>query len=116
MYAAWGVDFLKYDLCYFQEEMGKARAGHPHDRDAAKNLMIAAYRKMGDALKRRAGPFSTASASTGSTSPGSGGPAVGASMWRTTDDIDDSYGRMIAIGFSQAGLSKFAAPGALERS
>jgi alpha-galactosidase len=32
-------------------------------------------------------------------------------MWRTTDDIDDSYGRMIAIGFSQAGLSKFAGPG-----
>jgi alpha-galactosidase len=32
-------------------------------------------------------------------------------MWRTTDDIDDSYGRMIAIGFSQAGLSKYAGPG-----
>jgi alpha-galactosidase len=32
-------------------------------------------------------------------------------MWRTTDDIDDSYGRMIAIGFSQAGLSRYAGPG-----
>ena len=32
-------------------------------------------------------------------------------MWRTTDDIDDSYGRMIAIGFSQAGLSKYGGPG-----
>jgi hypothetical protein len=32
-------------------------------------------------------------------------------MWRTTDDIDDSYGRMVMIGFSQAGLSKYAGPG-----
>jgi alpha-galactosidase len=32
-------------------------------------------------------------------------------MWRTTDDIEDSYGRMISIGFSQAGLAGFARPG-----
>jgi alpha-galactosidase len=32
-------------------------------------------------------------------------------MWRTTGDIDDSYGRMIAIGFSQAGLAKYAGAG-----
>jgi alpha-galactosidase len=36
---------------------------------------------------------------------------VGAQMWRTTDDIDDTYARMITIGFSQAGLSKYAGPG-----
>ncbi len=47
MYADWGVDFLKYDLCYFQAEMLKARLGHPGEPDAAKNLMIAAYRNMG---------------------------------------------------------------------
>jgi alpha-galactosidase len=112
LYAAWGVDFLKYDLCYFQEEMRKARAGHPGDRDAAKNLMIAAYRKMGDALKATGRPILYSLCQYGVDQPWKWGPAVGASMWRTTDDIDDSYGRMIAIGFSQAGLSKFAGPGA----
>ena len=111
-YAAWGVDFLKYDLCYFQEELRKARAGHPGDRDAAKNLMIAAYRKMGDALKATGRPILYSLCQYGVDQPWKWGPAVGASMWRTTDDIDDSYGRMIAIGFSQAGLAKFAAPGA----
>src|SRR6202012_4074657 len=40
MYAAWEVDFLKYDLCYFQEEMRKAHVAHPNDKDAAGNLMI----------------------------------------------------------------------------
>jgi alpha-galactosidase len=36
---------------------------------------------------------------------------VGAGLWRTTPDIDDSWARMSAIGFSQSGLSDFAAPG-----
>jgi alpha-galactosidase len=111
MYADWGVDFLKYDLCYFQEEMTKARAAHPDDRDAAKNLMIAAYRKMGDALAATGRPIVYSLCEYGVDEPWKWGPAVGASMWRTTDDIDDSYGRMTAIGFSQAGLSKFAGAG-----
>ena len=112
LYAAWGVDFLKYDLCYFQEELRKARAGHPGDRDAAKNLMIAAYKKMGDALEATGRPILYSLCEYGVDQPWKWGPAVGAGMWRTTDDIDDSYGRMSAIGFSQAGLSKFAGPGA----
>jgi alpha-galactosidase len=111
MYADWGVDFLKYDLCYFQEEMRKARVGHPGDRDAAKNLMIAAYRKMGAALEATGRPILYSLCEYGIEEPWKWGPSVGASMWRTTDDIDDSYGRMSTIGFSQAGLSRFAGAG-----
>src|SRR5262249_51620278 len=36
---------------------------------------------------------------------------VGANLWRTTGDISDRYARMETIGFSQAGLSKYAGPG-----
>ena len=32
-------------------------------------------------------------------------------MWRTTDDINDTYARMIIIGQSQANLAKYAGPG-----
>jgi hypothetical protein len=39
------------------------------------------------------------------------GPASGGNMWRTTDDISDSYRSMALISFSQAGLEKFAGPG-----
>src|SRR5271170_5890303 len=39
------------------------------------------------------------------------GPEVGGNLWRTTGDINDTYDRMEQIGFSQAGLAKFAAPG-----
>ncbi|MEO6909325.1 MAG: glycoside hydrolase family 27 protein [Edaphobacter sp.] len=111
MYAAWGVDFLKYDLCSFQDNMRTVRAEHPNDPNASKNLMIAAYRKMGDALKATGRPIIYSLCQYGVDQPWKWGPELGANMWRTTDDIDDSYGRMIAIGFSQAGLSKYAGPG-----
>jgi alpha-galactosidase len=111
MYAGWGVDYLKYDLCSFQDNMRKVRAEHPNEPDAANNLMIAAYRKMGDALKATGRPILYSLCQYGVDQPWKWGPGVGAQMWRTTDDIDDSYGRMITIGFSQAGLSKYAGPG-----
>ncbi len=111
MYADWGVDFLKYDLCSFQDDMNKAKAEHPDDPNATKTLMIAAYSKMGDALKATGRPIVYSLCQYGVDQPWKWGPGLGASMWRTTDDIDDSYGRMIAIGFSQAGLSKYAGPG-----
>jgi alpha-galactosidase len=111
MYASWGVDFLKYDLCSFQTNMNQVKADHPNDPNAANNLMIAAYRKMGDALKATGRPIVYSLCQYGVDQPWKWGPGVGAQMWRTTDDIDDSYGRMITIGFSQAGLSKYAGPG-----
>ena len=115
LYAEWGVDFLKYDLCSFQDNMRKAEAEHPDDPNAAKNLMIAAYRKMGDALKATGRPIVYSLCQYGVDQPWKWGPELGANMWRTTDDIDDSYGRMIAIGFSQAGLVEVCGAGALER-
>ena len=111
MYAEWGVDFLKYDLCSFQDIMKKEKADHPDNPHAARDLMIAAYKKMGDALQATGRPILYSLCQYGVDQPWKWGPGVGAQMWRTTDDIDDSYGRMITIGFSQAGLSKYAGPG-----
>ena len=111
LYAEWGVDYLKYDLCSFQDNMKAAESEHPDDPNAAKNLMIAAYRKMGEALKATGSPMVYSLCQYGVDQPWKWGPELGANMWRTTDDIDDSYGRMIAIGFSQAGLAKYAGPG-----
>jgi len=111
MYAAWGVDFLKYDLCSFEDNMRKAQSEHPQDPLAGVKLMIAAYQKMGDALRSSGRPMVYSLCQYGIADPWKWGAAVGASMWRTTDDIDDSYGRITMIGFSQAGLSKYAGPG-----
>jgi alpha-galactosidase len=111
MYAEWGVDFLKYDLCSFNDNLQELRKKDPDNLKPVNDMMIAAYKKMGDALKATGRPIIYSLCQYGVDQPWKWGPSVGASMWRTTDDIDDSYGRMIAIGFSQAGLSKYAGPG-----
>ena len=111
MYAAWGVDFLKYDLCSLQDEMRAARLAHPEDAEIANHMMIAAYRKMGDALKATGRPILYSLCQYGMGEVWKWGPQVGAQMWRTTDDINDTYARMILIGTEQAELAPLAGPG-----
>ncbi len=110
-YAEWGVDFLKYDLCSFADNMQEARRQHPDDPLAGYTLMISAYRKMGDALKSTGRPILYSLCEYGLDEPWKFGPGVEAQMWRTTDDINDSYGRMMEIAYSQVGLEKYAGPG-----
>ena len=111
MYAGWGVDFLKYDLCSFADQMSpltKRDGGNP---TAAYALMRAAYKKMGDALRATGRPIVYSLCQYGVDEVWTWGPSVGAQMWRTTDDINDTYGRMISIGIEQEPLAKFAGPG-----
>ena len=48
-YAAWGIDYLKYDLCGLEDPFNKLAET---DLPAAHAMMIEAYKKMGDALRR----------------------------------------------------------------
>ncbi|HEY1214105.1 MAG TPA: glycoside hydrolase family 27 protein [Bryobacteraceae bacterium] len=105
-YARWGVDFLKYDLCSFADEMHKQP-----DHESSKRLMIEAYRKMGDALRATGRPIVYSLCQYGLDEVWKWGPQVGAQMWRTTDDIKDIYERMYIIGSGQADLSRYAGPG-----
>lgn len=111
MYAAWGVDYLKYDLCSFHDNMMEAERQHPEDPEAGFKLMIAAYKKMGDALKATGRPILYSLCQYGVDQPWKFGPGVGAQMWRTTDDINDTYWRMMVIAYGQVGLEKYAGPG-----
>jgi alpha-galactosidase len=111
MYAEWGVDFLKYDICSLFEEMERIRQAHPETPDAPREVMIAAFRKMGVALKATGRPILYSVSEHGIDDPWKWAPALGANMWRTTADIDETYGRMVTIGFSQEGLAKYAGPG-----
>ncbi len=70
LYASWGVDYLKYDLCSYRESVMSVQA--PGDKAEQMRLMMAAYAKMDKALKSTAGPSSTRSASTAGTRCGSG--------------------------------------------
>jgi alpha-galactosidase len=108
-YASWGVDFLKYDLCSYMDIM---KLHDPHqDPQQALAMMQAAYRKMHQALLNTQRPIVYSLCQYGVDSVWEWGPQVGGNMWRTTDDIRDNYRSMALIGFSQAGLEKFAGPG-----
>jgi alpha-galactosidase len=111
MYARWGVDFLKYDLCSMQDPMRELTAKNNGNTDAAFKMMIDAFRKMGDALKATNRPILYSLCQYGIAEPWKWGPSVGAQMWRTTDDINDTWGRMTIIGLEQADLAPFAGPG-----
>jgi len=111
LYASWGVDYLKYDLCSFRPLMTAAAKAHPEDPDAAERLMRDAYVKMRTALDKTGRPIVLSLCQYGWNDVWSWGPSVGGNLWRTTGDINDTWDRMTLIGFSQAGLSKYAAPG-----
>jgi alpha-galactosidase len=95
-YAAWGIDYLKYDYCSFQGDIP---------------AQIAAYRKMHEALARTGRPIVFSLCQYGMDRVWAWGPAVGGNLWRTTGDISDNYDRMAYLGFGQNGLERFAAPG-----
>ena len=107
-YAAWGIDFLKYDLCSYGDVL-KAE-GHG-DVAAAFPLQKEAYKRMHDALAATGRPIVYSLCQYGMNSVWEWGPEVGGNLWRTTGDIKDTYERMSLIGFSQAGLAKYAGPG-----
>lgn len=105
-YAAWGIDYLKYDLCGLRVQM-KA-AGSP---EAAHKVMVDAYVKMRDALRSTGRPIVYSLCQYGVDDVWKWGPSVGGNLWRTTGDISDSYARMEEIGFNQLGLAQYAGPG-----
>ncbi|MBA2680649.1 MAG: glycoside hydrolase family 27 protein, partial [Ktedonobacteraceae bacterium] len=74
-------------------------------------LMQQAYEKMHQALLKTHRPIVYSLCQYGKDDVWKWGPKVGGNLWRTTGDVSDNYARMSEIGFSQAGLSKYAAPG-----
>jgi alpha-galactosidase len=107
-YAAWGIDYLKYDLCSFRQNM---MAEAPNDPQKANQMMKDAYKKMQQALLATGRPIVYSFCQYGWDAVWEWGPSLGANLWRTTGDINATYDRMTLIGFSQAGLSKYAGPG-----
>jgi alpha-galactosidase len=105
-YAAWGIDYLKYDLCGLRVEMRAAPTP-----EAAHKIMVDAYIKMRDALRSTGRPIVYSLCQYGNDAVWEWGTNVGGNLWRTTGDITDKYARMAEIGFGQAGLARFAGPG-----
>ena len=107
-YAAWGVDYLKYDLCSFRNVMQTAA---PHDDRAQMKMMRVAYEKMYKALQATGRPIVYSLCQYGWDSVWRWAPEVGGNLWRTTGDIKPNWNRIYTIVSAQAGLAAYASPG-----
>ena len=100
-YAAWGIDYLKYDWC---------SASQVYDNTQA--TMAGAYAKMGNALLHSGRAIVFSLCQYGNLDVGEWGERVGGNLWRTTGDISDRWQSMEHIGFDlQPGREKYAGPG-----
>ena len=99
-YAAWGIDYLKYDLC-------SARAIY----DSSPEQLQALYQKMGEALESTGRPIVFSLCEYGNGDVWKWGAKAGGNLWRTTGDIRDSWASMDRIGFSQIDIARYAQPG-----
>ena len=109
MYADWGIDYLKYDLCGFIPAVMLKQA--PNDKAAQMRLMVAAYDKMGKALKATGRPILYSLCQYGWDSVWEWAPALGGNSWRTTGDIEPRWNSMYTILSQQEGLQSYAGPG-----
>jgi len=108
LYASWGIDYLKYDLCSFRRVMEQAAPG---DKLKQNEMMRAAYEKMHQALLKTGRPMVYSLCQYGDDSVWQWAAQVGGNLWRTTDDINANFTQIAQIGRQQAGLEKYAGPG-----
>jgi alpha-galactosidase len=105
LFAAWGVDYLKYDNCY----AGPGCADHSCP-DGAEVPARDRYARMRDALLASGRPivFSICSWGTGDAARWAAGYG---NLWRTTGDITATYASLVSIFHQTVGLGGYAGPG-----
>lgn len=100
-YAAWGFDYLKYDLCSDLDV-------YPDDA----HTLQAIYQEMGDALQATHRPIVYSLCEYGRANVWTGwGEKSGGNLWRTTGDIEDTWESMEKIGFSQIKIAPYVKTG-----
>jgi alpha-galactosidase len=95
-YAAWGIDYLKYDWCSADTIYGR---GTPE--------LMAGYQKMGDALLKTGRPIVFSLCEYGWGDVWTWGSKAGGNLWRTTNDISDRWQSMSNIGFRQFDIAQY---------
>jgi alpha-galactosidase len=99
-YAQWGFDYLKYDWCSYNQVAGRSLPE-----------LKKPYQVMREELNKVKRDIVYSLCQYGMGNVWEWGESVGGNCWRTTGDINDSWGSMSGIGFAQAGHEKFAGPG-----
>jgi alpha-galactosidase len=102
MYASWGIDYLKYDMCSYSSLMSRPSTLAEQQKP---------YIIMRDALKKQSRDIVYSLCQYGAQEVWKWGAEMNGSLWRTTGDIEDTWNSLYRIGFSQARLAEYAQPG-----
>ena len=97
-FAAWGIDYLKYDWC------SAFRIYQP-------GQMRAVYQKMGDALQQTGRPIVYSLCQYGKADVWTWGTDAGGNLWRTTTDIGANFQSMHSQATQQEKAVPYAGPG-----
>jgi alpha-galactosidase len=98
MFAAWGIDYLKYDWC-------SASMIYKNEQ------LQAIYQRMGDALRATGRPIVYSLCEYGMGNVEKWGADVDGNLWRTTGDIRDEWDSMMGNIEKQAPTAAYAGPG-----
>jgi alpha-galactosidase len=98
MFAAWGIDYLKYDWC-------SAASIYKNDQ------LQPVYQRMGQALQSTGRPIVYSLCEYGMGDVQKWGSDVGGNLWRTTDDIRDEWDSMMFNIHKQVPTAPYAGPG-----
>lgn len=100
-YARWGVDFLKYDWCSYDEVAP----------DRSLSELKKPYFAMRDALARIDRDIVYSICQYGYGDVWEWGAEAGGNLWRTSGDLLDLWSNLESVGFRQAGRGKWTRPG-----
>jgi hypothetical protein len=101
-YARWGIDYLKYDLCSYEQLMSKDPTLEEHQRP---------YVLMSEALRAQPRDIVFSLCQYGLRQVWTWGPDVGGNSWRTTGDIEDRWESVTGIAAAQDIPAPYARPG-----
>jgi hypothetical protein len=100
-YAAWGIDYLKYDWCSYWNIAP----------DPSPPQMKYPYKVMERAIRKTGRDIHYSLCQYGMGNVWEWGAEVNGNSWRTTGDITDTWESMSGIGFGQDECAPFAGPG-----
>ena len=100
-YAQWGIDYLKYDWCSYQEIAPKTASLEDYQKP---------YIVMRKSLDKTGRDILYSLCQYGMGDVWKWGGESGANSWRTTGDITDTWSSMSTIGFHQDKCAPYTAP------
>lgn len=103
-YAAWGIDYLKYDWCSYGQIAP----------DPTPEQLKAPYKEMKHAIRKVNRDIHYSLCQYGMGKVWEWGAEVDGNSWRTTGDIEDTWESMSKIGFRQSPCAPYASARALE--